>query len=500
MKVKRRGLDVSKCQGKIDWKRVSQSQYDFVMIKVGYVLWNGKTILDPYFKANIEGALASGLGVGIYIYSYANTIERVHAEADFVLKSIKPYKQKINFPVVIDIENKRDQGGVSKGVLSDIALTFGKRMVEEGYTPALYASTSWLKTHFDIGRLGNMPIWLADYRSKPGWNGKFFMWQHSSKGRIGGIKRNVDLNELYENPKINKIVEGEYEMAVLKKGSKGSAVKALQENLNELGFNCGKADGIFGNGTKKALSAFQHEEGLTADGIYGKQSDGAMKEALEEHRAPKVETKTVEPSRTLKYNRLSHMKGNDVKWVQERLKTWGLGSICGTPDGDFGKRTKNAVNEFQRGMGLYPDGVVGVATATALGKTEYWLDKYAPTSLWKCLCQQRGYNFCNGHEADIAWSIRVLFIRIMEELNVKPEDMIITSGNRCPKYNPLVGGAKGSQHKYYRAFDLKVKGYSVAQVNEVALKLNPYGGNGLRGNTITHCDTRGRKSTWYYNK
>lgn len=56
---------------------------------------------------------------------------------------------------------------------------------------------------------------------------------------------------------------------ILKKGSKGSAVRALQILLNGYGYNCGSADGDFGTKTETALKAFQKANGLTVDGIAG---------------------------------------------------------------------------------------------------------------------------------------------------------------------------------------------------------------------------------------
>ena len=56
---------------------------------------------------------------------------------------------------------------------------------------------------------------------------------------------------------------------LLKSGSRGGAVTNLQNALNALGFNAGKADGIFGKNTKNALVAFQRASGVSADGILG---------------------------------------------------------------------------------------------------------------------------------------------------------------------------------------------------------------------------------------
>lgn len=56
---------------------------------------------------------------------------------------------------------------------------------------------------------------------------------------------------------------GLYELVLLRRGSRGGAVKKLQDGLG-IG-----ADGIFGAGTEKAVKAFQEANGLAADGIAG---------------------------------------------------------------------------------------------------------------------------------------------------------------------------------------------------------------------------------------
>jgi peptidoglycan L-alanyl-D-glutamate endopeptidase CwlK len=57
-------------------------------------------------------------------------------------------------------------------------------------------------------------------------------------------------------------------------------------------------------------------------------------------------------------------KGNDVKRLQTRLNE--LAFPCGAVDGDFGRRTAEAVNAFQAASGLTVDGVVGPKTWAAL--------------------------------------------------------------------------------------------------------------------------------------
>ncbi len=58
-------------------------------------------------------------------------------------------------------------------------------------------------------------------------------------------------------------------------------------------------------------------------------------------------------------------RGDDVKKIQQKLKQWGY--YRGAVDGIFGSGTLSAVKSFQRKNGLKADGIVGPATAAAMG-------------------------------------------------------------------------------------------------------------------------------------
>lgn len=75
---------------------------------------------------------------------------------------------------------------------------------------------------------------------------------------------------------------------ILKNGMEGSDVKAMQEALIALGYDCGKwgADSEFGDATEFALRAFQEGHGCGVDGEYGPESHAAMVKALAEIKAP----------------------------------------------------------------------------------------------------------------------------------------------------------------------------------------------------------------------
>lgn len=69
--------------------------------------------------------------------------------------------------------------------------------------------------------------------------------------------------------------------SILRKGSRGDAVKQLQEKLIKLGYNCGPdgADGIFGKNTLAAVLKFQGEHGLGVDGEVGPLTMAALNKA-----------------------------------------------------------------------------------------------------------------------------------------------------------------------------------------------------------------------------
>ena len=64
--------------------------------------------------------------------------------------------------------------------------------------------------------------------------------------------------------------------AVYQQGSKGNAVKTMQQKLKNWGYYKGSVDGIFGSKTKEAVKYFQRKNGLKVDGIVGNQTLKAL--------------------------------------------------------------------------------------------------------------------------------------------------------------------------------------------------------------------------------
>ncbi len=140
------------------------------------------------------------------------------------------------------------------------------------------------------------------------------------------------------------------DMPLLRYGSRGEAVKILQEKLNAKGYNSGNVDGIFGVNTRAAVLAFQKANGLGVDGIVGKLTWAKLYDA-----AP---VSVVAPAAQPMLR--SGSRGEAVRRLQELLNAKGFDS--GKVDGIFGVKTRAAVIAFQKANGLSADGIVGPLT------------------------------------------------------------------------------------------------------------------------------------------
>jgi N-acetylmuramoyl-L-alanine amidase len=141
--------------------------------------------------------------------------------------------------------------------------------------------------------------------------------------------------------------------AGIDRGAAGEAVRDLQRRLAVLGYDTSADEpGEFGPTTEAAVRAFQEQRRLDVDGVCGPQTWAAL-----------VESGFALGDRTL-YFRQPMLRGDDVVELQRQLNA--LGFDAGREDGILGEQTAVAVAEFQRNVGLAPDGFCGWTTVAAL--------------------------------------------------------------------------------------------------------------------------------------
>lgn len=204
------GIDVSKHQGSIDWKKVSDAGIDFVMVRVGYRSQTDGTIAeDTNARYNMQEAAANGIKVGAYFFSTAVTEDEAREEADWTAEYIAKYP--ITYPVAYNCEGfdhpDNRQHGLTVTERTDCALAFLTEIYERGYTPMFYASKAELteETLWETSRIEkSFKIWVAQYPDAPypdtatsSYGRTHDMWQYTATGSIAGIGQPVDRNVAY---------------------------------------------------------------------------------------------------------------------------------------------------------------------------------------------------------------------------------------------------------------------------------------------------------------
>ncbi len=189
------GIDVSKWQGDIDFKKLKDAEVEFVIIRVGSSTGiNGENFVDSKFIQNIENANSVGIPVGVYFYSYANSMERAINDAKWIIDVIKDYR--VELPIAFDWEN---WGSFNKYELSFFGLTniakkFMDTVKDAGYEAILYSSKTYLE---NIWMGMDYPVWLAHYTKNTNYTGDYSYWQLCSNGRVDGINGDVDIDIRY---------------------------------------------------------------------------------------------------------------------------------------------------------------------------------------------------------------------------------------------------------------------------------------------------------------
>ncbi|MBQ8123521.1 MAG: glycoside hydrolase family 25 protein [Ruminococcus sp.] len=188
----KKGIDVSRWQGDIDWKKVKASGIEFAIIQAGY----GRELSqkDQKFEQNYSGCKAAGMPCGVYWYSYARTEAEAEQEAAVCLEIIR--SRQLEFPVFFDVEEPAVLR-LGKAQVSKVVRAFLRKVEAAGWFVGLYTSAHHLRDYIEDDVKQRYTVWVAHYGvSKPDYSG-YGMWQKSSTGSVEGISGNVDLDECY---------------------------------------------------------------------------------------------------------------------------------------------------------------------------------------------------------------------------------------------------------------------------------------------------------------
>ena len=190
------GIDVSECQGKIDWDEVKASGISFACMRS--TKKNGS--VDAQFEDNLKGCIENGIDYSCYKYAYAKTHEQARIEADGVINLLKDRKM----PIWYDMEDS-SLTSLGKDTIEGIALSFIGECREAGFDVGIYCNKNWYDNYISDYLKSRYSFWVARYGKNTGQldekykpTGKnVIAWQYTSKGRVDGISGDVDRDVLY---------------------------------------------------------------------------------------------------------------------------------------------------------------------------------------------------------------------------------------------------------------------------------------------------------------
>ena len=197
------GIDVSQWQGKIDWQKVKAAGVEFAMIRIGYQYgFGGEYVLDPYFEANLAGAKANDLPVGVYFYSYAKTPDEAKSQVEWIVEKLGNVDLELG--IAFDWENwaSFNSANMSLYTINKTAEAFLSATKDADYKPLLYSSKNYLDLIWRpkdfASKFDNFDVWLAQYYDYPTYTGDFQIWQMTDSGSVPGISGAVDIDIMYK--------------------------------------------------------------------------------------------------------------------------------------------------------------------------------------------------------------------------------------------------------------------------------------------------------------
>ena len=217
----KKGIDVSKYQGEVDWEKAQAAGIDFAMIRCGFGSeWNGTGDYaqdDEQWRRNADECTRLGIPFGTYLYSYATTEEQAKSEAEHVARLLglvappheglddytaTPYQ--LSYPVYYDLEDKSITG-LYPDEMAHLTEVFFDRLKELGYKgeEGIYASINWTRGRltgpaFDRWRDN---FWIARFNSALGYTGPYSIWQatYTEPGEKYGVQSDtVDVDFVME--------------------------------------------------------------------------------------------------------------------------------------------------------------------------------------------------------------------------------------------------------------------------------------------------------------
>lgn len=184
-------VDISEFQQGINFNKMKNDGIKAVIIRAGY--GREASQKDSMFESHYHNAKSADMKIGVYWYSYADSVSDAESEAKAFMSVAKG--KNFDFPVYYDLEDS-SQLHLGKSTLTAIAERFCDTLKKNNYKVGVYANLNWFNNYLDYDKLkSKYSIWLAQYNDRAELDCD--IWQNSSSGRVNGYNGRLDTNVIY---------------------------------------------------------------------------------------------------------------------------------------------------------------------------------------------------------------------------------------------------------------------------------------------------------------
>ena len=196
--MSKKGIDISKWQGSVDFNKVKADGIQFCIFREGY-----RRAIDGQFIEYVKGAKAAGIPIlGVYHFIYvdgATITENANAcIANMKAAGLDPADTWIFADLEYDTWTKAGVK-VTKALCTQYTKEFLDTLKAAGCKKlGIYSNLDYYKNYYDWSQLSEYRknLWLADYTGGP--DVECAIQQTGNTGKVSGINGDVDMNTLYE--------------------------------------------------------------------------------------------------------------------------------------------------------------------------------------------------------------------------------------------------------------------------------------------------------------
>ena len=202
-----KGIDISKHQGSIDFKRVKADGISFVIIREGY-----RKVIDPRFLEYVKGARAAGLPIlGVYHFIYTDGATPTEGAKSTIANLKKAGFNPVDTWIFADIEEDTWEKNKQECTL-ELCTAYVKEYLDTLKSAGckklgIYTNNDYYLNYLDWSILGEYKskVWLADYTGGP--DRPCVLQQTSDKGYVDGVNDTVDTDLLIDESIAEGIID-----------------------------------------------------------------------------------------------------------------------------------------------------------------------------------------------------------------------------------------------------------------------------------------------------